>query len=44
MCDLFDLFHILVHSKTMFTGLLPGVVCVVMSYQCQLTCVHVLHI
>ena len=41
MCDLFGWSHILVHSETMFTRLLPGVVSVVMSYQCQITCVHV---
>ena len=41
MCDLFGWSHILVHSETMFTRLLPGVAYVVMSYQCQMTCVHV---
>ena len=41
MCDLFGWSHILVHSETMFTCLLPGVASVFMSYQCQMTCVHV---
>ena len=33
--------HILIYSETMFTRLLPVVVSVVMSYQCQMTCVYV---
>ena len=41
MCDLFGWSHILVHSESMFTRLLPGVASVAMSYQCQMTCVHV---
>ena len=34
VCNLFGWSHILVHSETMFTHLLPGVASVVMSYQC----------
>ena len=41
MCDLFGWSHILIYSETMFPRLLPGVAFVVMSYQCQLTCVHI---